>query len=143
MNIEDESRPLPQIGVGCMIMRNNQILLGLRKSAHGAATYGWIGGHLEFGETLEECAVRKIYEETGLAAASESLRLLCVSNVREYNKHYIDIEFIIDGIQGEPRILKSTIESWGWYDLDNLPFPLFKPVEFAINSYHTKQIYNP
>jgi len=130
----------PKIGVGCMILRNNKVLLGQRKGAHGSATYGWVGGHLEFGETFEQCVERKIYEESGLVV--ENLTLLCMSNVIDYEKHYLDIEFIAGNVLGEPKILKSTIVSWGWYDLDNLPSPLFKPVEMAIESYKNGTVYN-
>lgn len=139
MNPKEVMRP--KVGVGCMLLRDNKILLGLRHGSHGAFTYGWLGGHLEFGETLEQCAERKVYEESGIIL--DELRLLCVSNVLDYGKHYLDIEFVSTRFRGEPRLLKSEIISWDWYDLDNLPGPLFSPVEKAIESYKNNNIYNP
>jgi len=56
MTAGSASRPL--VGVGTMIWRDGRILLGQRRAAHGAETWGWCGGHLEFGETLEACAAR-------------------------------------------------------------------------------------
>ena len=73
--------------------------------------------------------------------------LLCVSNIRDYERHYIDFEFLVDA-EGE-AILKEpeTCRSWNWYSLDRLPVPLFRPVEIALQSYHKRQsneiIYNP
>lgn len=132
----------PQVGVGAMIMRDGKVLLGRRKGAHGAGTYAWCGGHLEFGETLEACAIREVREETGLVVTS--LRLLCVSNIVAYNKHYIDFEFVAEVAPGEPQVLEpDRIESWGWYSLDNLPSPLFKAGELALHSYRTGRFYNP
>jgi 8-oxo-dGTP diphosphatase len=140
MTTEIEARP--QVGVGAMIVREGRVLLGRRKGAHGAGTYAWCGGHLEFGETLEACAIREVREETGLVVLS--LKLLCVSNIIAYNKHYIDFEFLTEVEPGQPQVLEpDRIEGWYWYDLNNLPSPLFKAGELALQSYHTGQFYHP
>ena len=55
-----------RVGVAVIIMRQNTILLGERIGAHGANTWATPGGHLEFGEAVEQCAIREVYEETGL-----------------------------------------------------------------------------
>lgn len=142
MDTTHEPKPRPSVGVGVMIMHDGKILLGKRKGSHGSSTYGWCGGHLEFGETLEECAVREVLEETGLVITS--LKLLCVSNIRSYNKHYIDFEFVGEVNPGDPQVLEpDSVESWGWYKPTALPSPLFKAVELAINSYFSGQFYNP
>ena len=136
------TEPYPKVGVGAMIMRDGQVLLGCRKGAHGAGTYAWCGGHLEFGETLEACAVREVREETGLVVAS--LKLLCVSNIIAYDKHYLDFEFLTEVEPGQPQLLEpDRIESWGWYNLDNLPSPLFKAGELALKSLATGRFYHP
>ena len=142
MELCKEPKLRPLVGVGVMIMKDGKVLLGRRKGAHGSTTYGWCGGHLEFGETLEQCSAREVLEETGLTV--KSLKLLCVSNIVSYGNHYIDIEFIGEVEPGEPRILEpERVESWNWYSMDDLPSPLFKAVELAINSYCNHQFYNP
>lgn len=131
----------PKVGVGAMVLRNGKVLLGKRKGAHGAMTFGWVGGHLEYGETLEDCAKREALEETGLVLSN--LKLICISNILAYQKHYVDFEFLAEALDGEPRVLEpDSVESWGWYDLDNLPSPLFKAVELAIKSYKSGEFYN-
>lgn len=135
-----EERPL--VGVGVMIIRNNKVLLGKRRGAHGENTYSWCGGHLEYGESLEECARREVKEESGLEVTS--LKFLCVSNIISYGKHYLDIEFLAKVKKGQPQVLEpEKREHWDWYDLDKLPQPLFKAVELAIHSYLTERVYNP
>src|SRR5581483_2576581 len=126
----------PQVGVGLVVTRNDTILVGKRISSHGDNTFGWIGGHLEFGETLEACAVREAFEEAGICV--EQLRFLCVSNVVAYGKHYVDFEFVAERWSGEPTVCEPhRIIEWGWYHIDSLPTPLFRAAELAIHSLRT------
>ena len=123
------------VGVGVMIRRGPLILLGKRLSGPGAGCYGWAGGHLEFGETPEACAVREVAEETGLTITQEMLVPLCVSNTTAYGSHYIDIEFRCEILDGEPRVMEpEKLESWDWYPLDALPAPMFEAAGMALKS---------
>jgi 8-oxo-dGTP diphosphatase len=67
---------VPRVGVGCFVIRKrsdgspDMFLIGRRKGSHGAGKYQLPGGHLEFSESFEECAIREVYEETGLTLQS-------------------------------------------------------------------------
>jgi 8-oxo-dGTP diphosphatase len=127
---------LPRVGVGVMVWRDGKILLGERRGAHGETTWGWCGGHLEAGESLEACAVRETFEETGLVIEAADLAPLCVHNVLAYGRHYVDIEFWTGTAIGEPVVREvSKTRSWRWCGLDDLPTPLFEPVRLAISSW--------
>ena len=54
-----------RVGVGVIIVRDGNVLLGERAGSHGAGTWALPGGHLEFGETVADCARREVLEETG------------------------------------------------------------------------------
>ncbi len=54
--------PVPQVGVGVLILRDGKVLLGRRKGSHGAGCWSAPGGHLEFGEAVEDCALREALE---------------------------------------------------------------------------------
>lgn len=56
----------PKVGVGVLIVKGSSVLLGKRKGSAGAGTWATPGGHLEFGESWAQCAVREVHEETGL-----------------------------------------------------------------------------
>ena len=58
----------PKVGVAVIVVKDNQVLMGKRIGSHGENTWAFPGGHLEFGETPEECATRELFEETGLKA---------------------------------------------------------------------------
>lgn len=49
--MKDEKRPY--IGVAVIVVRDGRVLLGKRKNAHGAGTWQFPGGHLEYGESIK------------------------------------------------------------------------------------------
>jgi len=63
----------PRIGVGVIIVRQGLVLLGQRKGSHGSGSWAVPGGHLEFGETVENCARRETLEETGILLGNIAL----------------------------------------------------------------------
>ena len=135
-----ESRPL--VGVGVIIIRDGKILLAERKGSHGENTWASAGGHLEFGETLEECARREALEEFGIDI--QRMTFLCVSNIVAYDRHYIDVEFLGDlGIQIPQIQEQDFFANLQWFSLSELPSPLFEPVRIAIDSLLTGQSYYP
>lgn len=120
----------PKVGVACIILREGRILLIRRKGAHGAGSWSTPGGHLEYGETPEECAARETLEEVGLEVSR--VRFLAVTNdvFDEIGKHYITLWMTGDCPSGEPRIAAAyEVAEWGWYTLDALPAPLFLPLD--------------
>lgn len=126
----------PQAGVGVMIIRDGKILMGRRLGALGHGTYGWLGGHIEYGETLKDCATREVLEEAGITV--HSLEFLSVNSALIEDKHYIDIEFICTQFSGDPKVMEpEKIESWNWYPLreELLPQPLFPPCKLALECY--------
>lgn len=125
----------PKAGIGVMILKDGKVLLGKRKGSHGAGEYAFTGGGLEYMESFENCAKRETREEAGIEI--KNVRFNCVSNVTAYPpSHYVHIGLVADWESGEPKVLeRDKRESWGWYDLDNLPFPLFAFCKMEIEAY--------
>lgn len=49
-----------KVGIGTLLFRKNKLLFGLRKGSHGNETWGFPGGHLEFGETPNNARFEKL-----------------------------------------------------------------------------------
>jgi len=125
----------PKVGVGVMIIKGGNVLLGKRKGSHGKGEYSFPGGHLEYMESFENCIKREVLEEAGIEI--KNIKFLYVANIKQYApKHYVHLGFTAEWASGEPKILEpEKHEAWGWYDLDNLPQPLFAPSKFSVEMY--------
>lgn len=117
--------------------RGTQILMGKRKGAHGAGTWSFPGGHLEWGESVFRCAMREAEEETGLKFphGERGWSQLTFTNdvFKVEDKHYITLycSFLWTPEQGEPRIMEpEKCDEWKW--TIEVPLPLFLPVENMI-----------
>ena len=72
------------------------------------------------------------------------LRFLCVSNIIAYGKHYVDIEFLGDIDDQQPRLAEpEAFSECGWFPLDALPQPLFVAARYAIDSLRSGSYYYP
>ncbi len=130
----------PRVGVGVAVVKNGLILLGQRKGSHGAGTWSTAGGHLEFGETIEECAKRELLEETGLNALSIR-HGPWVNNVFE-DKHYVTLFVFTDKFTGDLQLLEpDKCEGWHWFKSSALPSPLFPTVASMINKVGIEEVF--
>jgi len=130
----------PRIGVGIVVINDGKILLGKRKGAHGSGEWSFAGGHLEFGETVEECAFRELLEETGLKALSMQMGPW-VNDIIEESKHYVTLFVIVDQFEGELQLLEpDKCEGWEWFDGSSLPSPLFTPIRSLIKKINIENL---
>ena len=134
-------RQLPKVGIGVMIWKDGRILLGLRKGSHGGGEYALPGGHLEFGESFEECAKRETREKAGIEITN--VRFAILMNLKSYpGQHYAHIGLAADWQGGEPKAMEpDKCEGWAWYDTDRLPSPLFHVIPSHIEAHKTGRNY--
>jgi 8-oxo-dGTP diphosphatase len=117
----DGVRPRPQVGVGVLVMRDNKVLLGKRRGAHGAGFYAPPGAHIELSESIAQTAHCEVTEECGLEI--EDIRLVSVGTYRwSGNRHYVDVDVVCQAPRGEPLNLEpERCEGWEWYALAHFP----------------------
>ncbi len=123
----------PQVGIGVIITKGDQVLLVKRKGSHGDSTWSMPGGHLEFGESLEECAVREVKEEVAVIIADIAFRAITNDLFETERLHYVTIWMEGSYISGEPVMQAMDEKSEiGWVASDALPEPLFLPLEHLL-----------
>lgn len=131
---------LPDLRIGvCIILRWGQlVLMGKRTGSHGAGTWSFPGGHPEPGETLEEAARRELFEETGITEIQDLRHGTFTENYfPEHGKRYVTIcmEAQVVGVHQSVELREpNKCEEWRWVAINDLPKPLFPPIENLLRS---------
>lgn len=118
---------IPLIGVGAttLVFNNkNELLLNLRSDTN---TWGIPGGSKELNETLEECAIRELKEETNINV--KDLELINILSGKEYyfkypNEDELDCVIALYKVlnyEGELNINDDESKELKFFSLDNLP----------------------
>eukprot|EP00268_Persea_americana_P029023 TRINITY_DN2810_c0_g2_i1.p1 TRINITY_DN2810_c0_g2~~TRINITY_DN2810_c0_g2_i1.p1 ORF type:complete len:174 (+),score=22.95 TRINITY_DN2810_c0_g2_i1:124-645(+) len=134
--------PQPRVGVAVFVVKGKSVLLGKRLSHSNACSttsFALPGGHLEFGESFEECGVREVKEETGLDI--ENVEFLTVTNNVFLDdpkpSHYVVIFMRVvplGSTQARQNLEPGKCGGWEWYDWDHLSVPLFRPLKMLIQT---------
>ncbi len=88
----------------CYVRRGGQTLMVHRnKKANDMHEGKWngLGGKLEPGETPEECAVREIWEESGLRVNRLTLKGVLTFPHFSKDEDWYAFVFVVDGFEGE------------------------------------------
>ncbi len=137
------SNKVTKVGAGLIIIKDNKVLMSKRKNAHGPGTFAGPGGGLNYMESPKEAVLRELLEECGSELKISEPELLCAVHWEEYAPiHYIGIGFVADYLSGEAQITEpDKFEGWGWYDLNNLPQPLFGVMASYVDAYQNNKPY--
>lgn len=136
------------VGFGVMVLKEGKLLLGHRhvdpekasSLMNGAGSWTMPGGKLDFGETFEEGARREMLEETGMKL--EESELICVNQDIIETAHFITMGLMAKKFFGEPKVMEpDEITEWKWFDLDNLPDPIFAPSAKVLENYKQKKFF--
>jgi 8-oxo-dGTP diphosphatase len=126
---------VPRVGVGVVVRHNGKVLLGKRRGSHGEGTWALPGGHLEFKEEIEACVRREMQEETNLVVTDIRFGTL-TNDIFEQkdgeheDRHYVTIFMVCDYAGGELTTMEpDKCEEWRWFRWDELPRPIFLPLE--------------
>ena len=101
----------------------SQILLGRKKRGFAVNKYNGFGGKVDSNETIEEAALRELFEETCVVSSTENLQKVGKLNFYfPVNKHWNQTVhvFLIEKWQNEP--MESEEMEPKWFNFDDLPF---------------------
>ncbi len=136
------------VGFGVMILKDSKILLGKRhddpekasSELNGAGTWTMPGGKLNFGETFEEGAKREVLEETGIEVSE--VDVMCIHQDIIKTAHFVTIGLFAKVFTRSPRVMEpDEITKWEWFDLDNLPIPMYPPAQKVLDNYRQGKFY--
>jgi 8-oxo-dGTP diphosphatase len=129
------------VGIGVLVKNEGKILMIHRQNSHGHGTWSCPGGHIDFGESFEECASRECLEETGIRIKNIRFKTITNDIFKEDQKHYVTIWMEADFAEGNPCVMSAReLTEVGWFDLKNLPKPLFLPMVNLINHRNIGQV---
>lgn len=120
----------PMVGVGVIISNGDRVLLMKRQNSHGAGTWSTPGGHLEYGESPQECAMREAEEEVGVRISDLTFCTITNDIFEEEGKHYVTLWMEGTYVSGEARVNSAReMSAVGWFSWNDLPTPRFLPLE--------------
>lgn len=112
----------------CLAIKDNKILLAMKKRGFGAGKLNGVGGKVEESETIEDAALREMKEEVGLVAEHSN-----IDKVGKIQFHFKDKPewnqemhvFLVKDWQGEPQ--ESEEMKPQWFNHSDIPFDAMWP----------------
>lgn len=105
------------IGVGALVLRDNQILLVRRAQDPGKGNWTNPGGYIEQFEHIHETIQREVLEESGVNAVVQ--RVIALRD-QPRSIHNIYIAFAMEYINGEPQPDGVEVDAAGFYSLQEI-----------------------
>jgi 8-oxo-dGTP diphosphatase len=135
-------------GLGVILEKDGKILLGLRhpdpdkadSAFKSAGEWSLPGGKIDFGETLEECAIREVKEETGIVIKDP--QIISIHNCKNEHAHFLTAGVVAREWEGEAQVKEpDEMVEWKWFDKNDLPFPRYFPSFLVIENYLQGKFY--
>lgn len=130
----------PIVAVGALIRNKEGKLLLVRSPKWLDKRYSVPGGHVEYGERLEEAVKREVKEETNLDVEPVKLLLIQqVINPEEFidnKKHFIFFDFLCDAKSEEVKLDNTELIEYIWAEpKEALSYNLESYTRRLINKY--------
>jgi ADP-ribose pyrophosphatase YjhB (NUDIX family) len=111
----------------CFLVKDDQILLAMKKRGFGEGRWNGVGGKVNEGESIEHAALREMEEEIGVTAMENDLESMGLLRFRSKNEKF-DWDchvFFLRTWRGVPQ--ESEEMRPAWYPTDQLPFDAMWP----------------
>jgi len=131
-------------GVAVFIVNEKkQILLGVRISKPGYGNNEWQlpGGKISHMEDWVDTCKREVLEETSLEI--DDIHFITARNdiYLSLDIHFVTCFFVAKKFVGEPKVMEEDkCLFWKWFDIDDLPEPLFLSIKYIVSENFNKII---
>ena len=103
--------------------------------------WGYAGGSIELGETVEEAAKRELFEEMGLVA--DEMELFYINSGEETHYIYpngdevynVEIIYICRKYHGTIKRQEEEVEELKFFDVDDIPEDISDPIRPVFREY--------
>ncbi len=110
----------PSVAADSVLVRDGKILLVRRRNEPYRGHYALPGGIVDPWETLEECALRELMEETGITGRIIALLGVYSDPDRDPRVRMISAAFVVDYVEGEPKAGDDASDAL-FFPADGLP----------------------
>jgi len=114
----------PIVGVGAVVVHNDQVLLVKRGKPPFTGLWCIPGGKVKYGESLQQAAEREIREETGvIIRAGEPVYAFDTMETHDPDNsyHYVVVDLVAEYVSGEP-LAHDDVTDAAWFgkqDIEN------------------------
>ena len=123
------------VGIDLIIKKDSKILLGKlsKKWRTPAGEWGFPGGDINFGETLQKTIERNLEKELGMKL--KGFEIISVNANFWLGNHYINIGALVEAEGKEKLNNKEDWEEWKWFDIKDLPEGICPPAKLTLGSF--------
>jgi len=113
----------PEVAVGALIIKNEKVLLVKRDRPPAKSQWAVPGGKVNLGETLQQAAVREIFEETGISIIpGEPIYTFDTIHMDDSGKvqfHYVIVDILAEFKEGELKAGDDASDV-GWFSKEDI-----------------------
>ena len=102
------------------LIRDDEVLLIEKLRGHGAGKVNAPGGHVEVGETPEECAIREAFEEVGITVLNADVRATLKFHDTENGFNMLGYALTSSTFTGQPKTTPEAVPFWS--KIDQIPY---------------------
>lgn len=130
------------IAVYLFYIRNNQLLLLLRKGQSFNGMYSTPSGHVDGNERIIDACIREAKEEVGLELSEQDIKLAATYHSHFGSNEYLHFFYTCTKPNLTPtNCEEDKCEHIKFFDIDNLPANIIPPILTALEAIENNQTF--